>query len=49
MSKLEDKKRKLETFKPEDKKVHSSDVLKKEPNDLYKGKFDGTLKGYMRG
>ena len=49
MSILEDKKRKLETLKPKDKKKHSSNVLKEGAKDLYKGKFDGTLKGHMYG
>ena len=49
MSMLEDKKRKLETLKPKDKKKHSSNVLKEGAKDLYKGKFNGTLKGHMYG
>jgi len=49
MSMLEDQKRKLETLKPENKKKHSSDVLKEGAKDLYKGEFNGTLKGHMYG
>ena len=49
MSMLEDRKRKLETFKSEDKKVYSSDLLQEGASDLYKGEFNGTLKGYMYG
>ena len=46
---LEDRKRKLETLKPEDKKVHSFDLLQERVTDLFKGEFNGQLSGSMYG